>query len=167
MENNNQSGEQVQANRQAVLGKILDWFRSAVLYAVLILVSEHFLKKDYSISGTWLEDAGTILFIALVAVYAAAVIVAMVMEKKGKYSGSERLSDAGAATAPLICLWEDCTRPFKEAVTSLKNVFARQQDNGSSTPAGSILSFIAYIALVAAIVIFGIRLVLYFVLIGA
>ncbi|MBO4767138.1 MAG: hypothetical protein J5532_07560, partial [Lachnospiraceae bacterium] len=87
MENNNQSGEQVQANRQAVLGKILDWFRSAVLYGILIVVSEYFLQRDYS--GLF-GDYGMILFIVLVAVYAAAVVFDIVMERKryGKCRGT-------------------------------------------------------------------------------
>ncbi|MBP5489073.1 MAG: hypothetical protein J6Y10_00545 [Lachnospiraceae bacterium] len=162
MENNNQSGEQVQANRQAVLGKILDWFRSAVLYAVLILVSEHFLKKDYSISGTWLEDAGTILFIALVAVYAAAVVFDIVMERKryGKCRGT-----AVTATTPLKYLRDDFFRPFAEIIESLKCIFTFSEHTWGEMGI-SFVNFIAFAALVAAFVIFGLRLFFYIIFIG-
>lgn len=162
MENNNQSGEQVQANRQAVLGKILDWFRSAVLYAVLILVSEHFLKKDYSISGTWLEDAGTILFIVLLVVYVAAVVFDIVMERK-RY-GKCRVT-AVTATAPLKYLRDDFFRPFAEIIESLKCIFTFAEHTWGEMGM-SFVNFIAFAALVAAFVIFGLRLFFYIIYIG-
>ena len=145
--------------------KIFAWCRSAVLYAMLFLMSEHFLQKDYSISGTWLADAATIIIIVLAGIYVAAVIVSMVMAKKGKRNGYDRSNDVSVVTS-IVYLLDDFFRPFKETVKSLVKIFTYSQCKSPAVLIGSIIGFIAYAALAAAFVLFGLSLIVYIVWIG-
>ena len=160
IQNNISAGE----TRNRAFEKIFTWCRSAVLYAVLILVSEHFLMKDYNIGGTWIADAGTIIFIVLVGIYVAMVIVSLVMAKRGKHNGYDR-SNAVSAVTPLVYLKDDLFRPFAEVIKSLKCIFKFSKNSWGETGT-SFANFIAFAALVAAFVIFGLRLFLYIIWIG-
>ena len=151
------NSEKKQGN--GIPGKILDWLRSALLYGVLIVASEHFLRND---EGTWLERSGTILFIVLVAVYVAAVVAGIVMEKKRYGSGR---GTAVSALTPLVYLKDDFLRPFAEVIKSLKCIFTCSKHTGAEIGA-SVISFIVYAALVAALVIVALRLFFFIVLIG-
>ena len=162
--------EEVQDNisagetRNRAFEKIFAWCRSAVLYAILILVSEHFLQKDYSIKGTWLTDAATIIFIVFVGIYVAMVIVSLVMAKKGKPNGYDR-SNAVSAVTPLVYLKDDLLRPFSEVIESLKCIFRFSKNSWGETGT-SLVRFIAFGVLAAAFVIFGLRLFFYIIWIG-
>ena len=142
-----------------VLGKICGWCRSALLYGILIVVSEYFLQRDYE---GWFGDYGVILFIAIVVVYAAAVVFDIVMEKKryGKCRGT-----AVTATTPLKYLRDDFFRPFAEIIESLKCIFTFSEHTWGEMGI-SFVNFIAFVALVAAFVIFGLRLFFYIIFIG-
>lgn len=145
--------------------KIFAWCQSAVLYAILILVSEHFLQKDYHMEGSWLADAATIIIIVLAGIYVAAVIVSMVMAKKGKRNGYDRSNDVSVVTS-IVYLLDDFFRPFKETVKSLVKIFTYSQYKSPAVLIGSIIGFIAYAALAAAFVLFGLSLIVYIVWIG-
>ncbi|MBR6020628.1 MAG: hypothetical protein IK055_10480 [Lachnospiraceae bacterium] len=138
-----------------VLRKICGWCRSALLYGILIVVSEYFLQRDYE---GWFGDYGVILFIALVVVYAAAVVFDIVMERKryGKCRGT-----AVTATTPL----DDFFRPFAEIIESLKCIFTFSEHTWGEMGI-SFVNFFAFGALVAAFVIFGLQLFFYIILIG-
>lgn len=136
-----------------------------MLYAILILVSEHFLQKDYHMEGSWLADAATIIIIVLAGIYVAAVIVSMVMAKKGKRNGYDRSNDVSVVTS-IVYLLDDFFRPFKETVKSLVKIFTYSQYKSPAVLIGSIIGFIAYAALAAAFVLFGLSLIVYIVWIG-
>ena len=145
--------------RFELTGKICGWCRSALLYGVLIVVSERFLQRDFE---PWLAKYGIILIIVLVVLYAASIVVDIVMEKK--HYGNCR-ETAVHATTPLVYLRDDFFRPYVEFFKSLICIFTFPKHTGGEVGI-SFVKFIAYGVLVAAFVISGLRLYSVIILFG-
>ena len=150
--------------RYGALGRLYGWFRSVVLYFILYLVDQHILQDDYIISGTWLGDNIVIVFVGVVVIYVLLDVLSMVMEERITHCCANKSLAAYVIVTPFLYLWEDFIRPFVEFVKSLKSIFT--QHGRPAFLVQNIICCLAYAALLAAIVFFGLRLLIYIAWIG-